>query len=100
MNIDEVTANRFRLCSSICGTAVENLEEEQIGTIADVVLDAATGEAIFAIVLLSTTPNSEFTLIGIPWSAFINRGVDEPSVPYLVDLAREQVDAFAICLED
>lgn len=82
----------LRACSSICGSAVENLDSEHVGTISDLVLDTTSGHALFAVVEVGAYLGLPSLEIGVPWTAFINRGVDRASVPYLVDVSRAELE--------
>ncbi len=83
----------LRMSSDITGSAVKNLQSENIGSIEDLVLDAESGRVRFAILGIGGFLGLGETHVAVPWSAFQrNQDVDADSVPYLLDSTREQLE--------
>jgi sporulation protein YlmC with PRC-barrel domain len=83
--------HRFRLVSQLFGAPVENLAGVQIGTIDNLIIDAAAGRIVVALVISAPEHGVPAVHLELPWGGIINRGVDAPGVPYLVDLQAEEV---------
>lgn len=90
-SVDAVDPRRFRLASQLIGAPVENLEGEYIGTIDNLILDSARGVILVALVLTTPGDGRPEIHLEIPWSAVINRGLDDLDVPFLVDLDAEEL---------
>lgn len=83
--------HRFSLVSQLFGAPVENLAGVRIGTIDNLIVDAATGRTVVALVMSAPEHGLPAVHLEVPWDSIINRGIDAPGVPYLVDLDADEV---------
>ncbi len=64
--------------STLEGSKVKNLSDETIGDIKDIMLDAETGEVVYAVLSVNTGfLNLESKYFAIPWQVFSFNTVDE-----------------------
>lgn len=83
----------LRVASDINDTTIYNENNEEIGTISDLVIDSENGRVRFAIVSVGGFLGIGETNVIVPWNAFQRRpDREDADVHYTLDVTREQLE--------
>lgn len=97
MNQSTQNTNRgitgFRLASDIHDTTIYNRNDEEIGTINDLIVDGENGRIRFAVVGIGGFLGMGETNVMVPWNALQRRANrEEADMHYTLDVTREQLE--------
>ena len=85
--------NGFRLASELHETTIYNKENEEIGTINDLVVDGESGRVRFAVVGVGGFLGMGETNVMVPWNAFqLRPDREDADVHYTLDVTRDQLE--------
>lgn len=84
------SAHHVMACGALAGASVLNRAQEELGTLAHVVLDVARGRIAYAVLSHGGVLGLGEKLIAIPWEAL---AFDAERDCFILDVARQQLAA-------